>query len=40
MNALLELLELIVLYTAMFALWIGGGLILFRLMGHCLGAPL
>lgn len=40
MNTLLELLELIVVWVGMFSLLIGGGLIVFRLIGHLLGAPL
>lgn len=40
MNTLLEMLELVVIFTTIFMLWIGGGLIFFRLLGYLLGAPL
>jgi len=40
MKTTLELIELFFIFVALFSLWIGGGLIAFRLLGHRLGSPL
>ena len=43
MKPAFELLKLLAILTGFFLAWIGGGLIgliLFRLIGHLLGAPL
>lgn len=40
MKTLFELCELLGIWSALFGLWIGGGLTAFWLLGHLLGAPL